>query len=55
MRSPVIRPSASTAASMSVIWPRPCVVVIMCSTRVSIHRSGTRRWRASAATTTSSG
>ena len=32
----------STAASTSVIWARPCVVAIMCSTRVSTHRSGTR-------------
>ena len=30
----------STAASRSVTWARPCVVAIMCSTRVSVHRSG---------------
>jgi hypothetical protein len=55
IRSPVIRPSASTAASRSVIWARPCVVPVMCSTRLSIQRSGTFRKRASAATVTSSG
>ena len=33
-------PSSSTAASRSATWARPCVVAIMCSTRVSIHLSG---------------
>ena len=48
-------PSCSTAASTSVTWARPCVVAIMCSTRVSTQRSG-RRWSfASAASAASSG
>jgi hypothetical protein len=50
-----MRPSASTAASRSVIWARPWVVPVMCSTRLSTQRSGVRRSRARAATTTSSG
>src|SRR2546426_172993 len=38
MRSAVMVPSSSTAASRSVTWARPCVVAIMCSTRVSVER-----------------
>ena len=40
MRTAVMVPSASTAASRSVTCARPCVVATMCSTRVSVQRSG---------------
>ena len=54
MRSAVMVPSSSTAASRSATWARPCVVATMCSTRVSTHLSARRWCRARAASTTSS-
>ena len=54
IRSAVMVPSSSTAASRSATWARPCVVACMCSTRVSTHLSGVRSLRAMAASTTSS-
>ncbi len=54
MRSAVMVPSFSTAASRSVTCARPWVVEVMCSLRVSVHRTGIRcRWAMTARVTSS--
>ena len=53
-RIPRIFPSRVAATAMRCTWPRPCVVAMWFSERVSVHFTGRRRRRAIARASASS-